>query len=137
MIQSENINQIPTDTPQVYAFRIKEGVGADEMTALAKVIEAAFERHDTIRMLLVLQDFGMADAVRSLSLKSMVTQARSIAHVSHYAVVGAPAVAAVMIETFDKVSPVSADVFSSDEESEAWTFVDARPLDGRRDNIVS
>lgn len=128
MLLTKHITQIRTDTIPVYAFRIEDGVDADEMKALAELIDLAFERHDTIRMLVILQDFGMADALRSLSLKSLSTQARSIAHVSHYAVVGAPAVAAAMIETFDKVSPVSAEAFSLDEESKAWAFIGARPV---------
>lgn len=128
MLLTKHITQIRTDIIPVYAFRIEDGVEADEMKFLAELIDLAFERHDTIRMLVILQDFGMADALRSLSLESLSTQARSIAHVSHYAVVGAPSVAAAMIETFDKVSPVSAEAFSPDEESKAWAFVGARPV---------
>jgi hypothetical protein len=129
MFLTSNIAQIGTDTPSVYAFRIEHGVTPDEMAAMAELIDVAFEEHETIRMLLFLDDFGMFDAVRSLSLKSLATQARSVSHVSHYAVVGAPKLAAIMIETFDKVSPVKASAFKPGEEAEAWAFVEARPRD--------
>lgn len=127
MFMTHTITQIPTDTPSVYAFRIKTGVSPDEMSALADVISEAFALHGTIRMLLVLDDFGMSDALLSVSLKSLTTQARSIAHVSHYAVVGAPKLAELMIETFDTVSPIGARTFAPKEADEAWAFVGARP----------
>jgi hypothetical protein len=129
MLHTEKITQIATDSPAVYAFRIEDGVSSDEMAAMARLIDGAFDRHDTIRMLLFLYDFRMTDAVRSLSFKSLATQARSVWNVSHYAVVGAPNVAAVMIEAFDKIIPVKASTFDRGEEADAWAFVGASPRD--------
>lgn len=132
MLLTKHITQIPTDAPAVYAFRIADGVEAAEMGVMAELIDLAFDRHDKIKMLLILENFGVDDALRSQSFQSVSTQIRSISHVSHYAVVGAPTIVAAMIEAFDKILPVSAQAFSPEEEGEAWAFVGAKPAGERR-----
>jgi hypothetical protein len=127
MLQTEHVQQAPADPPSVHAFRIEGGVGADEMAAVAERLEAAFDRHEEVSILLMLEGFDLADAISSLSLRSLVAQARSAAHVKRYAVVGAPPTAAWMIETFDKASSIEAAAFAPGQEAAAWDFVRARP----------
>jgi hypothetical protein len=118
---------MPADAPAVYAFRIRGGVASEEMSSVAGLLEDAFDRHDEVNILLILEGFTTADAISSLSLRSLAAQARSAAHVKRYAVVGAPPAAAGMIETFDKVSSIEASAFAPGQEAAAWDFVGARP----------
>jgi len=127
MFASERIRQVATDAPSVYAFRIEGGVSADELAAMSRLLDEAFERHDKISMLLLLDGFGPSDALSSISPKSLATQARSAFNVERYAVVGPPPSAARMIETFDTVSSIDARTFDPGEEDAAWDFVGARP----------
>jgi len=127
MFKTAKITEIPTDTPSVYAFRVLGGVTSDEMAGVAEVLEKGFERHGKVNILFLLEDFDMSDAVSSSSLKSLAAQVRSVSHVRRYAVVGAPSVAATMINTFDKVTLIEANTFEPGEEAGAWRFVGARP----------
>lgn len=127
MLSTDHIKQISNTDSSVYAFRVEGGASADEMAAMADVMNAAFDRDEKVNMLLILHDFGAADASAGLALRSLYSQVRSLAHVERYAVVGAPTVAAAMIETFEKVLPLEAKTFDPEEEAAAWTFVGARP----------
>ena len=53
---------------------------------------------------------------------------RALRHVSRYAVIGAPANAAKMINLMDKVIPVEAKAFDTEQTVEAWNFVGASPV---------
>ncbi|OYU20288.1 MAG: STAS/SEC14 domain-containing protein [Rhodobacteraceae bacterium PARR1] len=128
MFNTAHIQQIPADRAATYVLRIGHGVTSEEMVDLAVYLDLALDRHDKIDMLLFLHDFTLWDAVQSLSLRAMATQAQSLAHVNRYAVVGAPALAALMIEVFDTVIPVEARSFDAKDADAAWTFINARPL---------
>ena len=127
MLSTCRIKQIATDKASVYAFRFESGVTSDEMAKLADVLNAAFDRNEKVRLLFILHDFGASDAMAGLAPRSLYSQMRSLAHVERYAVVGAPAIAAALIETSEKVLPVDARTFDADEEQEAWRFVGAPP----------
>ena len=60
MLSTAHIRQIAASDPLVYAFRIEGGATADEMAALADVMNAAFDRDEKVNMLLVLHEFGAA-----------------------------------------------------------------------------
>ena len=82
---------------------------------------------EAVSTLLILSDFGASDAISGVNPSSLYAQGRSLAHVERYAVVGAPALAAGMINTFEKVLPVEARTFDPEDEASAWDFVGARP----------
>lgn len=132
MLASENVRQIATDTPSVYAFHIDGDLKSEELAAVAELLDVAFELYDRINVLFLLHDFSMSDAVSSLSLKTLVTQARSVAHIHRYAVVGAPSAASAMIEISAKAMPVEARAFKPGEEDAAWRFVEAQPQTSRQ-----
>ncbi len=93
-LSTDHIQQIANSDPSVYAFRIEGGATADEMAAMADVMNAAFDRDEKVNMLLILRHFGAADAASGLALRSLYSQIRSLSHVERYAVVGAPTLAA-------------------------------------------
>jgi dihydroxyacetone kinase DhaKLM complex PTS-EIIA-like component DhaM len=127
MLATQNIKQVATDAPSVYAFHIEGGVGADELAESSRVVDEALDRHETSGILVILHDFGPADALSSISLRSLGTQARSASQVSRYAVVGAPPAAAPTIDTFDAMNSIGARTFDHAETDSAWDFVAARP----------
>jgi len=130
MLTTPRITQIPTTNPFVYAFRIESGVEAEEFARVAEITDAAMDREEPLSLLFILENFGVSDAMAGMSPKSLATQFRSLGHLERYAVVGAPAVAAGMIDAFDKVSSMEAKSFEPGEEDAAWAFVGARPRDG-------
>jgi hypothetical protein len=127
MSEQPKIVQIPTRDPKVFAFRLHPGFDGDDLRRVADTMDAAFDRQDKVNMLLIMEDMTTADAASGFSLKSFKTQIRGASHVERYAVVGAPDVAASMLETFDKLSSIDVRAFSREDEAEAWRFVGSKP----------
>ena len=121
------IEQIPVDNPLVYAFCIRGEVHADDMKAMATTMNDAFDRHGSVSMLLIFDQFEGLEAGAGFDMQTLSSQFRSLAKVDRYAVVGAPSAAAMVIRVMDKVIPVDARTFERSEEHKAWRFVKAQP----------
>lgn len=128
MLRSPSIAQIPVDSPTVFAFRIRGDVLADDLQAMAKTMNSAFDNYPSVSMLLIFEQYEGLEAGAGLDLDTLTSQFRSLANVDRYAVVGAPHAAATMISLMDKIIPTDAQTFDADDEQVAWQFVGANPL---------
>ena len=122
------IRRIPTDMATVHAFRIVGKVSADDMKGMAQTMNAAFDTHDTVSMLLIFDHFDGAEAGAGFDMETLKSQFRALADVDRYAVVGAPDAAETMIAVMDKIIPTDARTFDAGQEQAAWQFVGARPI---------
>lgn len=122
------ITEIPTDTDTVHAFRVNGHIDDDASEALAKHMNGVFDRFDKVNMLLDLTGFTGSDWDSMLDGDVITSRFRALRHVSRYAVIGAPANAAKMINLMDKVIPVEAKAFDTEQTVEAWDFVGASPV---------
>jgi hypothetical protein len=129
MLSTPTVQQIPTSDDHVFAFRIAGEVREADINAMGRVMNDAFDAMDGVRMLLILEGIGVEDAVKSLTPQALVAEARALWKVDRYAVVGAPAAAAAMINFSDLFIPVKARTFKADELAEAWAFVGAEPTE--------
>ncbi|PZX15739.1 SpoIIAA-like protein [Palleronia aestuarii] len=127
MMNSETIQQIPTDNPDLYAFRVTGEVTGADMEAMAEYMNAAFDTHEKVSMLLLFENYHGSETGAGLDWDSVKSRFRSLSKVDKYAVVGAPDGAARMIDMMDKVIPVDARTFTAGEADAAWRFVGARP----------
>ena len=125
MTQTKSITEIPTGRQDVFAFRIAGEVEAAEMEAMAQRMNDAFDRFDSVNMLIIFDLYEGSETGASLNIEAMKAQFRAVSKVGRYAVVGAPEAASRIIDLFDRVSPVDARTFDSDEEHAAWRFVGA------------
>ena len=125
MLQSETINQIPVDNPLAHAFRISGEINAEDMKAMGAIMIDAFDVHPSVSTLLIFDQFEGLNAGAGFDKETFISQFRSIAKMDRYAAVGAPSVAATMINVMDKVIPTDARTFLRSEESAAWAFVGA------------
>lgn len=132
-MQSSTITQLQVDNPAVFAFTIRGQVSEEDMKAMAATMNAAFDTHDSVSMLLIFAVYDGSETGAGLNAETLKSQFRSLSHVDKYAVVGAPPAAAGMINAMDKLIPVDARTFDAADEQEAWRFVGAQPLnpDGR------
>ncbi len=121
------IQQIATDSPTVYAFRITGHIDDDDAEAMAKYMNEVFDKTDKVNMLLDLSRFTGSDWDSMLDGDVIRSRFRSLSHVAKYAVIGAPDSAASMIGFMDKIIPVEARAFDASEEAAAWQFVGAEP----------
>jgi hypothetical protein len=128
MLQSTAIRQIPVDSPQVYAFRIAGEVSAADMKAMATTMNAAFDLHPSVSMLLIFEHYEGTETGAGLDIETISSQFRALAKVDKYAVVGAPSAAATMIRVMDKIIPTDARTFAAGDEPAAWAFVGAHPI---------
>ncbi len=128
MQRADTIEQITVDQPSVYAFRIRGEVGADDMKAMSETMNAAFDQHPTVSMLLIFEQYNGVELGAGMDMETMSAQFRSLASVDKYAVVGAPGFAATLINVMDKLIPTDARTFDRSDEQAAWAFVGARPV---------
>ncbi|SFP56668.1 STAS/SEC14 domain-containing protein [Tranquillimonas alkanivorans] len=122
------VTRIATDRPDVYAFRVTGQLNREGMEKMAAEMNAAFDTHQGVNVLFLLEDFDLGDAAIGYGSQSMKADLRSITNVDRYAVVGGPKVAQTMIESFGRVIPVDAKTFPQEDEDAAWAFVGARPV---------
>ena len=127
MLHSGAIRQIPVDAPAVYAFRITGDVSAADLKAMATTMNDAFDSRTSVSMLLIFDHFEGTEAGVGFDMETLRSQFRALAKVDKYAVVGAPAAAAMLISVMDKVMPTDARAFDASEEMSAWRFVGAAP----------
>ncbi len=130
MLPRDTIQQIPVDTPTVFAFRIQGEIDSEDMKFMASTMDSAFDRFDGVSMILIFDAYEGQELGAALNLEVLKSQFRALTNVDKYAVVGAPSAAATFIDLMDKVIPVDARTFDRDDEETAWEFVGARPLDG-------
>ena len=121
------IHPIPTTRETLLAFRISGKVGKEDMHGMAEMANAAFDRHGTVDMLLIFENFAGQDAGALFDAEALKAQVRSVAKVGRYVVVGAPDSARAMIEAMDAVIPVEAMTFDKGDEEKAWVELGARP----------
>lgn len=118
----------PTTRDDLVAFRVTAKVSKDDMHEMAERTNAAFDRHDTVDMLIVFERFEGQDTGAMFDGEAMKAQFRSLAKVGRYVVVGAPDSARSLIETMGSVLPVKAITYDSGDEEKAWDELGARPL---------
>lgn len=128
MLVTPSIVQIATDTATVHAFRIRAEIGADDLQAMGAAMNRAFDRHPSVSMLLIFETYDGVEGGAGLDLETLSANVRALASVDRYAVVGAPAAAARLIEMMDKIIPTRARTFDTADAPAAWAFVGARPL---------
>ena len=127
MLATRSIQQIATTVPSVFAFRVTGTVDRHDLDAMAKVMEAAFERIDRVSMLVDLTDYTGSEPTAPFDLDIVGVQIASLIKIDLYAVVGAPSLAAALITGMDRIIPVRARTFPTDDLEGAWAFVKARP----------
>ncbi len=127
MFKSPAVTQLPASAPHVFAFRISGHVTSEDMEAMSAFMNARFEEHDSVNMLLVFERFEGRDATAGMNWQSIMAQTKSLSKVDRYAVVGAPDAAETMIGAMDKIIPVDARTFEAADEAAAWDFVGASP----------
>lgn len=109
MYASSSINRMQTNRPDLYAFRISGTVTGDDMAGMAKFMNDAFDRHDSVDMLLYFENFEGRETGAGFGIEQMKSQFRALSKVNRYVTANAPEEAQNMIEFFDGFLPVKAE----------------------------
>jgi hypothetical protein len=121
------VHIVPTTRENLLAFRITGKVTKEDMHQMAEMANTAFDRFETVDMLLIFDDFDGQEMGAMFDMESMKAQFRSIMNVGRYVVVGAPESAQHLIEAMGAILPVKAMTFDKAEEEKAWVELEARP----------
>lgn len=125
------VSRIAVADDRLFAFRIDGRVTRQDVKAMARLLEAAFDAWEDIDILLSMPDYEGIDIDAMLNSDMARAMVRSNRHVRRYAVVGPPSWDAAMIRIFDPLIPVRARAFALAQEREAWDWVRAgRQADG-------
>lgn len=127
MLATPTIREIQTPKAKLHAFEITGKVPSEDMEAMAKHMNRAFDQQDKVDMLLIFKGFKGSDTGAGFNSETMKAQFRSLSNVENYVVVGAPEGAESMIETIGSILPVKPKTFDADEEAQAWATLGAQP----------
>ena len=118
MLKTDAVEQFDPQVAGVYAFRIKDRLADSDMEAMADTMNAAFDRHDKVDMLLSFDssDAG-AELGSGLSLDVLRSRVRALSNVRTYAVANAPEGAESIIDFFGNILPVKAETFVSEHNA--------------------
>ncbi|ABN75843.1 STAS/SEC14 domain-containing protein [Cereibacter sphaeroides] len=116
------LRRLPSPAPHILAFELGGHVGRPEIRRMAETVLAAFDRFESVDMLVVLPEFTGLTPAAALDLEGLKAGFRSLGKVRRYAVVEPPKIAALMIETSDWFMPVQARTFplTQRDAAEAW-----------------
>ena len=114
--------------PDLVAFEIKDKITKPDIEWMSAETDRAMQAHGTIDMLLIMSHYEGSDFGARFDGYAASVKARSLAHIRHYVVVGAPAFAEAMIKLSGLVLPVQTKTFDLPEEAAAWAYLsDAGP----------
>ena len=105
------------------AFEIRDRITRPDIEWMSGIVDAAMTAHDTIDMLLVMSHYEGSDLGARFDGYATGVMARSVAHIRHYVVVGAPAFARAMISLSGAVLPVETKTFDLADEAAAWAYL--------------
>lgn len=121
------VHPVQTTRDNLLAFRITGKVTKEDMHEMAEMSNTAFDRFETVDMLLIFDNFDGQELGALFDIESMKAQFRSIMNVGRYVVVGAPESARALIEGMGAILPLKAMTFDKADERLAWAELGAQP----------
>lgn len=110
--------------PDLVAFEVRGKITRPDIEWMAAISDRAMKAHDVIDMLIVMSNYEGSEFGATFDGYALDVQARSLAHIRRYAVVGAPSFANAMIELSGWVTPVETKTFDLAQEPQAWAWLD-------------
>ncbi len=116
---------VQRDAPRsdLVAFEIKDKITKPDIEWMSSIADAAMKAHGTIDMLLIMSNYEGSELGARFDGYATGVMARSVAHIRHYVVVGAPLFARAMITLSGAVLPVKTKTFDLADEAAAWSYL--------------
>lgn len=134
-MSGSSIAQVQTTRPDLFAFEVRDRIRQADIEAMARTLETAFDRLETVDILIVMRHWDGIDMGAAFDGEALKAQARAAAHVRKYCVVGAPAWARAMINLFSPLTPVEEKTFDLAEEDQAWAWIGGHPASTDRGTV--
>jgi len=123
------IRRIPTNRDDVFAFAIEGHLDDASLENLYGLLDAAYETHEEIDLLIRLTGYEGVDWTAAFSESMLSMRSKSLKKLRHYAIVGGPLWIQASIILMQPFLSIELRAFEADEENEAWEWLSARPTD--------
>lgn len=119
------IRRVDTGRDDAFAFEIAGRLAAPDIENMYGLLEAAYELHDRIDLLVLVRTYEGFDWNAALSRSTFTGKAHALKHIRRYAVVGGPGWMRMAIGLLKPFAPMEMKHFSADQEAAAWAWLDA------------
>ncbi|AAX74713.1 hypothetical protein AKO53_01180 [Brucella abortus] len=132
MMRNESIpviRSIPTSRDDVFAFAIEGHLDDASLENLYGLLDAAYETHEKIDLLIRLTGYEGVDWVSAFSESMLSIRSKSLKHLRRYAIIGGPLWIQASITLVQPFLSIEVRAFDPDEEQDAWEWLDAKPVE--------
>ncbi|BCH24261.1 STAS/SEC14 domain-containing protein [Mesorhizobium sp. L-8-3] len=121
------IRRIDTDRPDLCALEVVGHFTAADLENAYGLLEAAYEEHDKIDLLVRLSQYEGFDWGAAFDQSTIRGKTKALRRIRKYAVVGGPAWIRIVLGIFGPLTPVQTRHFDTD--AGAWEWIGGQPLD--------
>jgi len=123
------IRRIPTNREDVFAFAIEGHLDDASLENLYGLLDAAYEGHDEIDLLIRLTGYDGVDWGSAFSESMLSMRAKSLRHLRRYAIVGGPLWIQASVTLMQPFLSIKMKTFESEDEPKAWEWLSAEPAE--------
>ncbi|GLU25054.1 STAS/SEC14 domain-containing protein [Brucella sp. NBRC 12950] len=123
------IRRIPTNREDVFAFAIEGHLDDASLENLYGLLDAAYEGHDEIDLLIRLTGYDGVDWGSAFSESMLSMRAKSLRHLRRYAIVGGPLWIQASVALMQPFLSIEMKTFESEDEPKAWEWLSAEPAE--------
>jgi len=127
-VMAGKITRIKSNKQNVLAFSLEGKLNANQVRAMADVMNEMFDCYGEIRLLLFINAHEGQDLSAMLDPKLLLVKIKEFASLEKFAVVGASDISDITIETFSGILSMDAETFEASQKEKAWEFIGASPV---------
>jgi hypothetical protein len=120
---------IGTNRPDTYAFAWSGTITDQDVDAVVKRLEAGFAAHERVRVLARVDRLGGIRPHALFQSSVLRLKALGFSKIERYALVGGPRWLARYANVLRELTGIAVRHYSSDQESEAWAWLEAQPVE--------
>ncbi len=121
-----SLHRLRTTHDSVRAFVVDGPLRAADVRALSDDLETAYARHDTIRLLVRIEDYGVRPSAFTENL--LQAKLKALQRVDRYAMVGGPDWVGRMVALLNPLMTLEVKHVARSDEPEAWDWLGAEPI---------
>ncbi|HWK64393.1 MAG TPA: STAS/SEC14 domain-containing protein [Rhizobiaceae bacterium] len=122
------IRRIDADRDDLCALEIVGRFTAADLENAYGLLQAAYERHDKIDVLIRISDYDGFDWNAALDESLVGLKSQALPHIRKYAVVGGPTWMRVALGLFGPFMSFDVRHFAMQEEAAAWAWIGGQPI---------
>lgn len=122
------IRKIETNRDDLFAYEIAGHITSAEVENIYGLLTGAYSQHETIDLLIRLVDYEGVDWQTLFSKTTQDLRKDALKHLKNYAVINGPLWLETSIALVQPFLDVKIRAFAAEDESEAWAWLNAKPV---------